>query len=46
METKLNSRALAIFKSFEIKNPEKIKGGDGDDTGENGLIGSDEIGEV
>jgi hypothetical protein len=41
MGKKLNSSTLAMFKSFEIKNIEKIKGGDDPNAGS--LIGSDEI---
>lgn len=42
MATKLDPKALAAFKSFEIKNLIKIKGGDGDD-GDGDGIGTDEI---
>jgi len=44
MEKQLNSSTLALFKTFEIKNIEKIKGGD--DPNEGSLIGTDEIGDA
>ena len=46
MEMTLDSKALAMFKSFEINNPELIKGGDGDDENGDGIIGSDELGDI